>query len=112
MAPFEPFDVVAVPFPFVEQALSKRLPAVVVSRRSLFDRTGLLWLLMITSAKHRPWPEDVLISDLAGAGLPAPSIVRVAKIATLEAMEARRLGALSEADRKLVRAGLERLLPS
>jgi mRNA interferase MazF len=28
---------------------------------------------MITSAEHRGWPGDVVISDLGGAGLPAPS---------------------------------------
>jgi hypothetical protein len=28
---------------------------------------------MITSAEHRGWPGDFVISDLGGAGLPAPS---------------------------------------
>jgi hypothetical protein len=43
---------------------------------------------MITSAEHSGWLGDVAISDLDRAGLPAPSIVRPAKIATIEARDA------------------------
>jgi mRNA interferase MazF len=45
------------------------------------------------------WPGDVTISDLAAAGLPAASIVRPANIATIEARDAERLGALPASDR-------------
>jgi hypothetical protein len=36
------------------------------------------WLAMITSAVHPGWPGDVVISDVGGADLPPPSIVRPA----------------------------------
>jgi hypothetical protein len=36
---------------------------------------------MITSADNAPWSCDVTIANLARAGLPAPSVVRPAKIA-------------------------------
>jgi mRNA interferase MazF len=49
---------------------------------------------MITSASHRRWDGDIEIVDAATAGLPAPSIVRCAKIATIEMAEAERIGAL------------------
>ena len=62
---------------------------------------------MITSAEHRGWPGDVLISDLDGAGLPAPSILRPAKIATIEARDAGRLGILPPTDRGAVRTYLD-----
>ena len=55
----------------------------------------LLWVLMITSAVNPRWPEDVEIDDHEGAGLPIASIVRTAKIATIEARAANRLGMLS-----------------
>jgi len=58
---------------------------------------------MITSEVHRGWPGDVVISDLDGAGLPAPSIVRPAKIATIDASDAGLLGTLPLADRDAVR---------
>ena len=41
MPGFEPFDVVAVPFPYVERELRKRRPAVVVSDPALAGRRGL-----------------------------------------------------------------------
>jgi mRNA interferase MazF len=57
---------------------------------------------MITSAANRGWPGDVPISDLGMAGLPVQSIVRPAKIATIEARDADRLGALPVPDREAV----------
>lgn len=39
---------------------------------------------MITSAENRPWNGDVPFGDdYSQAGLPAPSVVRTAKIATV-----------------------------
>jgi len=50
------------------------------------------------------------VINLAGAGLPAPSIVRPAKIATIDAHDAERLGVLAVSDREAVRQYLlERL---
>ncbi|MFQ5347993.1 MAG: type II toxin-antitoxin system PemK/MazF family toxin, partial [Rhodothalassiaceae bacterium] len=70
----------------------------------------LLWVLMITSAENRGWPGDVDISDIAAAGLPVPSVVRTAKIATIEARDAARIGTLPETDRPLVSGHLRRTL--
>jgi mRNA interferase MazF len=50
---------------------------------------------MIASAENRGWPGDIAVSDLRRAGLPAPSVVRTAKIATIEAADAVRLGRLA-----------------
>jgi mRNA interferase MazF len=52
---------------------------------------------MITSAANRGWPGDVPVTNLAAAGLPAPSVIRTAKIATIEASYATRLGKVSPA---------------
>jgi mRNA interferase MazF len=67
---------------------------------------GLLWLAMVTSAVNRGWTGDVTISDLRAAGLPIPSIVRTAKLATIEARIAQRLGSLPPADRETVSRSL------
>jgi mRNA interferase MazF len=61
-------------------------------------------------AEHLGWPGDVVISDLGGAGLPAPSIVRPAKIATIDAHDAGRLGTLPPTNREAVRAYLRERL--
>ena len=65
---------------------------------------------MITSAENRGWPDDVRISDLRTAGLPAPSIVRPAKIATVDVADAQRLGTLPMADREAVASRLGGIL--
>ena len=90
----EPFDVVAVPFPYIEREVRKRRPTLVVCSPGLVKKHGLLWVLMITAAAHRGWPDDVEIDDHAAAGLPIRSIVRTAKIATIAGGDARRLGTL------------------
>ena len=96
---FETWDIVKVPFPYTDRPVRQRRPALVISAGDLQTRHGLLWLVMITSAENRGWAGDATISDLAAAGLPAPSIVRPAKIATIEARDAERLGVLPMSDR-------------
>jgi len=51
---------------------------------------------MITSAENRPWSGDLSFGDaFAEAGLPAPSVIRPCKIATIEARYAERLGRIN-----------------
>ena len=109
MPPFERWDVIAVPFPYVERPVQQRRPALVVAAR-LGGRRDLVWVLMITSAANPRWPDDVGIDDHAAAGLPIPSIVRTAKIATIEARAASRLGLLSGPSAARVAAILQRRL--
>ena len=110
MAIFDVWDIVKVPFPYTDRPVRQRRPALVVAAGEIEVAHGLLWLVMITSAENRGWSDDVRISDLDGAGLPAPSIVRPAKMATVDARDAERLGTLSIVDREAVAAGLRRIL--
>ena len=60
-----------------------------VSRGGIAPDRNLLWVIMVTSAENRRWPEDVsLEEDHAGIGLPVPSLARTAKIATISAADA------------------------
>ena len=94
---YERWQVVRVPFPFTDRLASKNRPALVLSDATAFNApAGHLVLAMITSAGNAPWPLDCAIQDLAGAGLPAPSVVRC-KLFTLDA--------------RLVRGSLGRLAP-
>ncbi len=107
MPGFEPWDVVRVPFPYTNRPVRQRRPALVLARATAGEGAPpLLWVCMVTSAENRPWPGDVPVSDLAAAGLPAPSVVRPAKIATIEAMSADRIGRLPHADRPAVAAAI------
>jgi mRNA interferase MazF len=95
MATFSQGDVVRVPFPYTDRAARQHRPALVVSEGELGDRGELLWVVMITSAANRGWPGDVsLVKGYDRAGLPVPSIIRSAKIATIEARHADRIGRL------------------
>ena len=101
-ARFDPFDVVAVPFPYADRLAEKRRPALVISNRKLAIH-DLVWVAMITSADNEPWPSDIPIMDLKRTGLPAPSVVRPAKIACIEPGRiGRRLGRLDKATARAV----------
>ena len=103
MASFEVWDVITVPFPYTNRPVQQHRPALIVAQHRATGAPTLLWVLMITSASHRRWSGDVEISDLVLAGLPAASIVRTAKIATIEAREAEGTGQLPLRDRQAVR---------
>ncbi len=100
------WDLVRVPFPYTNRPVQQRRPALVVAIPEAPGTPGLLWVLMVTSAANRGWPGDVAISDLDQAGLPAASVVRPAKIATIEARDAEPIGVLPPADRRAVAAAL------
>jgi mRNA interferase MazF len=92
MPSFEAGDVIKVPFPYTDRPTRQRRPALVVSAGGPEAEHGLLWVSMITSAENRGWAGDVHVTALSRAGLPAPSIIRTAKIATIEAPDAQPLG--------------------
>ena len=106
MPSFERGDIVKVPFPYTHRSTRQSRPALVVSSGELEDRHGLLWVLMITSAENRGWPGDVALTQLGGTGLPVASVIRTAKIATIEAGDATRLGGVSAAVMRRVKRRL------
>ena len=104
---FKQWDVVVVPFPYSDEPSDKVRPAVVLSSPQHMQGTGVCYLAMVTSAANAGWPGDVPVSNVRGAGLPVPSVVRPAKIMTLNASRiVRRLGALPKADQAQVVAAV------
>jgi len=98
---YEPWDVVIVPFPFIEKGSTKRRPALVISKEA-FNKGGHAILAMITTKTHLPWPGDTEIGYHADAGLHMPCIVRL-KIFTLDnRLILKRIGHLSPNDIKEV----------
>jgi mRNA interferase MazF len=107
---FDQWDVVVVPFPFTDGPARRRRPALVMSRPdALGNVIGHSVLAMITSAGHRRWPLDVPISDLAEAGLPAPSVVRMKLFTLDDRLIERSVGGLGQTDLRAVEVALARL---
>ncbi|WP_123104784.1 type II toxin-antitoxin system PemK/MazF family toxin [Acidithiobacillus sulfuriphilus] len=102
MGSCEVWDVVRLPFPYTNRPVHQYRPALVLAIHNGTGTPRLLWVLMITSAENRGWSGDVEIDDLAGVGLSAASVVRTAKIATVEMDMADRIGRLTLPDRRRV----------
>ena len=110
MASFKQGDVIKVPFPYTDRPTRQSRPALVVSTGTIEDAHGLLWVVMITSAENRGWPGDVPVNNLAAAGLPVPSVIRTAKIATIYASAGARLGRIPPALFRQVASRIEKVL--
>lgn len=108
---FDRFAVVRVPFPFTDRNATKNRPALVLSDPVAFNApAGHSVMAMVTSQDNAPWPLDCTLTDLAAAGLPAPSKVRF-KLFTLDHRLVRgEIGMLAPADAERVSAGLAELL--
>ncbi len=110
MAGFKLWDIVKVPFPYTDRPVRQHRPALIVAAGDVQAAHGLLWVLMITSAENRGWEGDVAISNLTMAGLPAPSVVRCAKIASIDMGAAEYIGHLPRPDQKKTAKILARIL--
>jgi mRNA interferase MazF len=110
MPSFRQGDVIKLPFPYTDRATRQFRPALVVSTGGIEASHQLLWVVMITSAENRRWPTDVPISNHEQAGLPAPSVIRTAKVATIEVADATRLGKIPAALVKQVMGKISREL--
>jgi len=108
--PFQPGDIVVVPFPYSDRFAEKRRPALVVSGAQV-QAQGLIWLAMITSAKQSAFAFDHPIRALAETGLAAASIVRPLKLACIEPSRiVRRAGQLNTREATEIFAVLHTLI--
>ena len=104
-------DIVLLPFPFTNQAASKKRPAVVVSNAAYNEAKPDIVVMAITS-QLRPAPAlgEVWIDDWEAANLLKPSAIK-SVFATLEqALVIRQLGALGATDRAAVKRVIAQVL--
>lgn len=108
---YDSFEVVLIPFPFTDNASSKKRPALILSSSIHFNRKiGASVMAMITTSAHHPWPLDIPIADWKAAGLPVPSIIRM-KFFTLDhRLILKKLGFLVLADQHRVEKNVKQLL--
>ena len=105
-----PGTVVRVPFPYTDGETRQHRPALVMATAGPGPNPLLVWVLMITSAENRDWPGDIEIPDAAAAGLPIPSVIRTAKIATIDVGRAEPRGRVTPDTLAAIRAELKHRL--
>lgn len=98
-------------FPFADFAATKKRPALVLAHTARSARYRLVTLAMITSqVEALGLAGDVLLRDWQAAGLLHPSLLRLAKVATVDAeLVDKRLGRLSAADQSTAREVFRRV---
>jgi len=97
---YKTFDIVVVPFPFVDSAKTKNRPAIVISCHKFNNGAAHSILAMITSSQHLTWPNDTNISGLANCGLIKPSVVRLKLFTVDHRLIKDKIGELSSKDQK------------
>ncbi len=91
------FDVVVLPFPFIDKPDTKKRPALVLSNAD-FNKSNHTVLAMITTKHYPHWPGDSPIRDYENAGLSDPCLLRF-KLFTLDnRMILRKIGHLAQND--------------
>ena len=94
------WDVVAVPFPFMDRPAVKRRPALVISTKDFNAGNDHSVMAMITAALLDRWPSDYDLTKPREAGLKHDCYVRW-KIFTLPNSEiVKKIGELSDDDRE------------
>jgi mRNA interferase MazF len=98
------FDLVLLPFPFTDLSTTKQRPCLILAA---FEPKGLpehYVVAMVTSRLDSfQFPGDTRLAKWREAGLPKPSIVRLAKVVTLEhSLIRKKLGTLEPNDRAAV----------
>lgn len=104
--------IVLVHFPFSNLRTTKKRPALVLTTVDLADKPALVTVAMITSQVDGiALDGDIRLRDWDAAHLLHPSLVRLAKIATMDvALVQTIIGHLSPRDTATIRTGLRRHL--
>lgn len=91
-------DVVLVPFPFTDLTTVKQRPALIISADAFNSTRDVFVLVAITSQVPAKLATDecaIPLAELAGCGLPKPSILRLNKVVALhQRLVIKRIGSL------------------
>lgn len=94
------WDVVAVPFPFMERPAVKRRPALIISTKDFNRQNDHSVMAMITAAMLDSWPSDYMLEKPLEAGLKFNCYVRWKVFTLPNNMIARKIGELADEDRE------------
>ena len=98
MTPYKRGDIVLVPFPFSNQAATKKRPPVVISSSNYNTASPDVIIMAVTSRTQSIGPGECMIMDWRTAGLLKPSAVKAAVSTIEQTLVVKRLGKLSDAD--------------
>jgi len=106
-----PGSIALIRFPFSDSASAKKRPALVLVETRRSPRNRLVTVAMITSqVEGLRIPGDVDLADWESANLLHPSLLRLAKLATVDMdLLDKRIGELSARDRNAARAAFRQI---
>jgi mRNA interferase MazF len=110
---FKRWDIVAVPFPFIEGYEAKRRPALVVSTDEFHRAHDTCFAAMITTARSMQdvRADDIEVKDLDKTGLRHPCVIRLARLTSLDTSpQINRIGSVGAWERRAVAGLLKRWL--
>lgn len=108
---YEAFDIVVMPFPFIERAYSKKRPVVVLSDSEFNHASKSAITAMVTTAQKSKWKGDVIIEEYRAAGLNVPCLIRLKLFTLDDRLGAEVIGRLQPKDQKSLRENLIHHLP-
>lgn len=107
---YKKYDVVVIPFPFIDSDLSKLRPALVLSSEEFNQETKMVTCIMITSSTHEEWASDVDILNLQKAGLKKKCKARFKVFSIQGHLIRRNIGRLDKKDQERVRVEFHKIL--
>lgn len=104
-------DLVLVPFPFTDQSVVKRRPAVVISSPAYHQARPDLLIMAVTSQQPSTLSVgEVQVQDWQGAGLLKPSVLKPVLTTIDPALVLKKLGRLTPTDQAALRQALNAIL--
>ena len=104
-------DIVLVPFPFTDQVITKKRPAVIISSRVYNRQRPDIILMAVTSQMQSAnYFGDMTISQWQQAGLLKPSVIKPIFTTVEKGLVLKKLGSISDNDRKELKKAIQSII--
>ena len=111
MTSFEFGDIILVPFPFTDQSITKKRPAVVISTKTYNQKRPDLIIMAVTSQiKPASIIGEVIIQEWQAAGLLKPSAIKPVITTIEKTLVIKTMGRLEKEDQKALQESLKVIL--
>ncbi len=104
-------DIVLVPFPFTDQVITKKRPAVIISSRAYNRQRPDIILMAVTSQMQSAnYFGDMTISQWQQAGLLKASVIKPIFTTVEKGLVLKKLGSISDNDRKELKKAIQSII--